>query len=645
MRESRHRSSSSSTSSESAGTAPGKRALTGQLPPRVAAHAGAALGHDFSSVAVHEDGQADTLGTRAFARGDDLHFGAGAYQPDSAAGLSLIGHELAHVAQQREGRVEPTGSLGGMAVNTDSALEHEAHAAGDKVAQGFDLDGFLDFGLAPTPATSTVNAPVVQGEDLPAPEPAAATGTGAPPPAPTSPVPPEVTARVGAEFHHADDTSAERHYRITPVGGFLIISASDGKGVGTLEFRHDNAYAAAWRTLADYVTRVAATIPVTQPPAPSDDGSAPGETGAPGEEAGGALDLLGEALSAIGDAVTGIVDAGRALVGGAAHVIQDAIDLAFGAAPESGEVSGGTTPGAEEGAGEPAAGEEGATPAGPDVAPEVPGGEPIEPTTTTMNASVGVGGENAREDVILVQYRLRELGYPVNSTGTVDDATVRAIKLFQAAKVAFTAAKGKGGSLVSWIDGRIDKGATEKALFGGDAWPYAPVEQTGVKPLAGNPQAACDSATGEDRTRWDRIMAIWNLVSPYLPDGSSMSSGLRTEADQARVLEDFYTKTKAAGGYKELIIAAHGEAEWGSYVGLSDQASITVKLARVRACGQDIATPGTSPHQSGRAIDVGGAPDAAQLHGLLRYMVEVDASTVTKLLYEKNGCVHFEFAA
>lgn len=64
----------------------------------------------------------------------------------------------------------------------------------------------------------------------------------------------------------------------------------------------------------------------------------------------------------------------------------------------------------------------------------------------------------------------------------------------------------------------------------------------------------------------------------------------------------------------------------------------------MKACGQDVAAPGTSPHQSGHAIDVGGADDIGQIHALLRYRVDVDRTKVTKVIHEKNGCVHFEFA-
>lgn len=37
-----------------------------------------------------------------------------------------LGHELGHIVQQRRGRVRPTGSLNGQAINDNPALEHEA---------------------------------------------------------------------------------------------------------------------------------------------------------------------------------------------------------------------------------------------------------------------------------------------------------------------------------------------------------------------------------------------------------------------------------------------------------------------------------------------------------------------------------------
>src|SRR5262245_23343226 len=92
---------------------PGKRTLTeqlqtGQLPHEIVVKAAQALGHDVSTVTVHEGGEAEAIGTRAFARGNELHFTRGAYQPATADGVRLIGHELVHVAQQRQGRAPAT---------------------------------------------------------------------------------------------------------------------------------------------------------------------------------------------------------------------------------------------------------------------------------------------------------------------------------------------------------------------------------------------------------------------------------------------------------------------------------------------------------------------------------------------------------
>lgn len=61
------------------------------------------FGADFSAVRVHADGQADSatreIGATAFTDGQEIHFAAGQYQPDTAPGRQLLAHELAHVVQ------------------------------------------------------------------------------------------------------------------------------------------------------------------------------------------------------------------------------------------------------------------------------------------------------------------------------------------------------------------------------------------------------------------------------------------------------------------------------------------------------------------------------------------------------------------
>ncbi|MEM9488774.1 MAG: DUF4157 domain-containing protein [Myxococcota bacterium] len=63
-----------------------------------------ALGTDLSPVRLHTGstsaGAARSLGANAFAFGQDIHFGAGKYDPGSTSGQHLIAHEVAHTVQQ-----------------------------------------------------------------------------------------------------------------------------------------------------------------------------------------------------------------------------------------------------------------------------------------------------------------------------------------------------------------------------------------------------------------------------------------------------------------------------------------------------------------------------------------------------------------
>jgi len=89
---------------------------------------------DFSAVRVHEGSTASSIGALAFTVGDALHFAPGRYDPTSRAGVALLGHELTHVVQQREGRVaNPFGH--GVAIVQDPALEAEADRMGQWIAE------------------------------------------------------------------------------------------------------------------------------------------------------------------------------------------------------------------------------------------------------------------------------------------------------------------------------------------------------------------------------------------------------------------------------------------------------------------------------------------------------------------------------
>jgi Domain of unknown function (DUF4157) len=97
----------------------------------------AALGEDLSSVKVHtESAEAKEMGAHAFTQGEDIHFAPGQYDEGSQKGQELIGHEMAHVKQQRQGRVQATVQKKGVGINDDSGLEKEADELGKKAAQG-----------------------------------------------------------------------------------------------------------------------------------------------------------------------------------------------------------------------------------------------------------------------------------------------------------------------------------------------------------------------------------------------------------------------------------------------------------------------------------------------------------------------------
>lgn len=101
------------------------------LPDAVRSKMEAAFDTDFSGVRVHVGPQAERIGALAFTIGTDIYFAPGRYQPDSINGQQLLGHELAHVVQQRKGRVRaPSGA--GIAIVQDHALEAEADRLGQR---------------------------------------------------------------------------------------------------------------------------------------------------------------------------------------------------------------------------------------------------------------------------------------------------------------------------------------------------------------------------------------------------------------------------------------------------------------------------------------------------------------------------------
>ncbi len=111
------------------------------MPADVRAKMESAFGADFSQVRIHEGARAAALGASAYTQGPDIHFAPGAYRPHSSDGQELLAHELTHVVQQRDGRVQATTQAKGVGVNDDSALEREADEMGARAARGEPVGG------------------------------------------------------------------------------------------------------------------------------------------------------------------------------------------------------------------------------------------------------------------------------------------------------------------------------------------------------------------------------------------------------------------------------------------------------------------------------------------------------------------------
>lgn len=108
------------------------------LPGTIMRKFEAALGADLSSVRVHTGpasaAAARSVGARAYAIGQDIHFGSGQFDPSSPGGEHLLAHEVAHTVQQRGGSPRRQHKL--EVSSPHDAAEHEADRAADAMVAG-----------------------------------------------------------------------------------------------------------------------------------------------------------------------------------------------------------------------------------------------------------------------------------------------------------------------------------------------------------------------------------------------------------------------------------------------------------------------------------------------------------------------------
>ncbi len=107
-----------------------------QRPAQLKAEMGNAMNADFSDVTFHPNSTSATnIGAHAYTQENDIHFAPGQFDTSTTQGKELIGHELAHVVQQRQGKVQPTTQAKGLQVNDSEQLENEADQLGAKAAR------------------------------------------------------------------------------------------------------------------------------------------------------------------------------------------------------------------------------------------------------------------------------------------------------------------------------------------------------------------------------------------------------------------------------------------------------------------------------------------------------------------------------
>ena len=107
---------------------PGRR-----MPSTIQARMESVFGTSFADVRIHEGPEASSIGALAFTQGSSIFFAPGQYNPNTSQGQRLLGQQLAHVVQQRSGRVRnPFGS--GTAVVQDPLLKAEAEMMGSRAA-------------------------------------------------------------------------------------------------------------------------------------------------------------------------------------------------------------------------------------------------------------------------------------------------------------------------------------------------------------------------------------------------------------------------------------------------------------------------------------------------------------------------------
>jgi hypothetical protein len=120
------------------------------LPETVLRRMELLFGTSFADVRVHVGPEPASLGTKAFTHGSDIYIDRAHYNPDSADGWALLGHELAHVRQSRRGwKLAPEGV--GIRLLVAPDLEAEADRMAALARRSFRPDATVPITRRPPP--------------------------------------------------------------------------------------------------------------------------------------------------------------------------------------------------------------------------------------------------------------------------------------------------------------------------------------------------------------------------------------------------------------------------------------------------------------------------------------------------------------
>ena len=119
-----------------------------------------ALGVPLDRVRVHTDAMAADAAravcAEAFTVGEDIFFAEHAFAPETERGAKLLAHELTHVVQAWQQRTS-TGDRGDRVSEPDEHLEHEAHAAAERLGKPDREPGPHIRASAPPPSADVVD--------------------------------------------------------------------------------------------------------------------------------------------------------------------------------------------------------------------------------------------------------------------------------------------------------------------------------------------------------------------------------------------------------------------------------------------------------------------------------------------------------